>query len=83
MIRTDPAGVKRRIRDAGINLGTVAAEAEIHGSTLTAYVQGRLRNPVTQLRIAMAYARLTGQVVEIGEFWGSIASPLFGGRHAA
>lgn len=63
--------VKALIVGEGVALRDLAVEAGIHGSTLSFYLQGRLRNPARQMRIWEAFRRLApNSRVSLINFWG-------------
>ena len=74
-IPSGECSVKARIVEAGVKLGDVARRARISQPALTGYLSGRLRNPVTQLRILMAFLHLTRpNKITMSQFWGNLCA---------
>ena len=64
--------VKARVVGAGLPLGKLARAAGMAQSTLSCYLSGRTRNAHSQLRIAAAFRKLSGQYLTTPEFWGDL-----------
>lgn len=72
--------VKALIIGEGVALGDLAAEAGVHPSTLSLYLQGRLRNPTRQMQIWEAFRKLApNNRVSMVNFWGPYLSKRIAG----
>jgi len=74
IIPRGPLRAKARIVQAGLRLGAVAKAAGMPESSFSNYLAGRVRNPMGQLRIVIAFCELSGQVVTVRQFFGKLAS---------
>ena len=66
------AAVKARIIAAGLRLGDVARAARFSPGSLSDYLAGKRRGVLGQLRIAVAFRKLSGQKISTADFWGDL-----------
>jgi hypothetical protein len=75
--------VRDRLRQAGIRICELACFANMPSSTARSLLDGRRRSLAGQLRLLMAFRRLTHSNVTWVDFWGALAAPGLGIRDCA